>query len=148
MVETSMIFKLHGKRHLRITTQPLILQNDDVVLLSIEDITEAKEHERTLLEKEKLSAVIHTAGAVCHEMNQPLMTILGFSELLIDEISQGEIQKTNLMKIKEQAQRLGAITRKLMTITKYKTKGYLKSEILDIDAASADFSSNDKLDED
>lgn len=138
MVETSMMLKSDGRRHLRITTQPLILQNAEVALVSIEDITEAKKHEQTKLEKEKLSAAVRTAGAVCHEMNQPLMTILGYSELLVDEVGKDWSNKTHLMEIKEQAERLGAITRKLMRITKYKTKGYLNSEILDIDAASID----------
>lgn len=147
LVETSMVFKQYGQRHLRITTQPLLLQDNEVVLLSIEDVTEAKKHEQIKLEKEKLSAVVHTAGAVCHEMNQPLMTILGFSELLIDDLEQGQVQETNVREIKEQAERLGAITRKLMNITQYKTKGYLKSEILDIDAASLKVDSNIKPDE-
>ncbi len=139
MVETSMVFNLHGERHLRITTEPLMLQGNEVVLLSIEDVTEAKKYERTKLEEEKLSAAIKTAGAVCHEMNQPLMAIMGFSELLLQDIAQGQVDGTNVREIKEQVERLGAITKKLMTITHYKTKGYLKSEILDIDAASAAF---------
>lgn len=137
MVETSMVFKLHGKRHLRITTQPLVLQGSKVVLLSIEDMTDAKKLEEITLEKEKFSAVVKTVGAICHEMNQPLTGILGFSELLIDELVEGQIQERNVLEIKKQAERLGTITKKLMTITRYKTKEYLKSEILDIDAASA-----------
>lgn len=146
MVETSMVFKLHGQRHLRITTQPLLLQGNEVVLLSIEDVTEAKKHEQIKLEKEKLSAVIHTTGAVCHEMNQPLMTIMGFSELLIAELAEGKIQESNVKEINEQAKRLGTITRKLMSITQYKTKGYLNSQILDIDAASEGINSSIKQD--
>ncbi len=136
MVDAPMVFKLHGKRHLRITTQPLVFQGSAAVLLSIEDATESIQHEQTKLDKEKLAAVIHTAGGVCHEINQPLMAILGFAELLIGELSQGGAVKAHIMEIKEQAERLGAVTNKLMTITQYKTKLYLNSEILDIDAAT------------
>jgi len=88
------------------------------------------------MEKEKLSAVIQTAGAVCHEMNQPLMVILGFAELLLEDLQEDGSQKENLKEIKKQVERLGSITRKLMSITRYKTKGYLNAEIIDIDAAS------------
>lgn len=84
-----------------------------------------------------MKAVVRTAGAICHEINQPLMAILGFSELLIDDVCQGQIQESNIKEIKEQAERLAEITNKLMTITQYKTKKYLSSEILDIDAASS-----------
>jgi len=137
MVETSMTFNSIGRRHLRITTQPLKLQKGKAVLLSIEDITKVKEYEHAKIEKEKLTAVVRTAGAICHEINQPLMAILGFSELLIDDICQGQIQESNIKEIKEQAERLAEITNKLMAITQYKTKKYLSSEILDIDAASS-----------
>jgi len=107
-----------------------------MVLLSIEDMTEAKTHEKILLEKEKLSAVLKTAGGVCHELNQPLMAILGFSELLLEDLPRDDQQRQNLLEIKEQARRLGAITGKLMSITRFKTKNYLNHEIIDIDAAS------------
>ena len=136
-VETSMTFKSIGRRHLRITTQPFQLQKRTAVLLSIEDVTNAKNYERAKIEKEKLTAVVRTAGAICHEINQPLMVILGFSELLIDEIAHGQIQEENVKEIRDQAQRLAEITNKLMAITQYKTKMYLSSEILDLDAASS-----------
>lgn len=136
MLETSMVLKKHGKRDLRISTSPMTLNGDEVVLLAIKDITEEKKQEQIKMEKEKLSAVIQTAGAVCHEMNQPLMVIQGFSDLLLEDISDDSIQNSNIKEIKKQAERLGEITRKLMTITHYKTKDYLNSEIIDIEAAS------------
>ncbi|NDY70630.1 histidine kinase [Desulfobacter hydrogenophilus] len=137
MVETPMTFNSIGRRHLRITTQPLKLQKGKAVLLSIEDVTQAKKYEHAKIEKEKLTVVVRTAGAICHEINQPLMAILGFSELLIDDICHGQVQKENIKEIKDQAERLAEITNKLMAITQYKTKKYLHSEILDLDAASS-----------
>jgi len=135
LVETSMTFKGRGKRYLRISTSPMTLKGNDVVLLAIEDITDAKKHAQTAVEKEKLSAVIQTAGAVCHEMNQPLMVIMGLSELLLQDISDEKSLVANLTEIKKQAERLGGVTRKLMKIKKYKTKGYINTKIIDIDGA-------------
>jgi len=135
-VEATMVFKGQGQKHLRISTSPTVLNHENMVLLSIEDMTEAKTHEKILLEKEKLSAVLKTAGGVCHELNQPLMAILGFSELLLEDLPRDDQQRQNLLEIKEQARRLGAITGKLMSITRFKTKTYLNHEIIDIDAAS------------
>ena len=136
-VETFMTFNSIGRRHLKITTQPLQLHKGKAVLLSIEDITNAKRYERAKIEKEKLAAVVRTAGAICHEISQPLMVILGFSELLIDEIDHGQVQEENIREIRDQAERLAEITNKLGVITQYKTKTYLSSEILDLDAASS-----------
>ncbi len=136
LIETTMVLKKHGKRHLRISTLPMSLNGDEVVLLAIEDMTEVRAQEKIKMEKEKLSAVVQTAGTICHEMNQPLMVIMGFSDLLLEDISDNSIQNSNIKEIKKQAEKLGEITRKLMTITQYKTKDYLNSEIIDLEAAS------------
>lgn len=101
-------------------------------------ISQRKQAMDAKLQKEKLQGVLEMAGAVCHELNQPLMCILGFSELLIDDLTDDNIQKQNLTEIKKQADYLGEITKRLMTITKYKTKRYLKGNIIDIEAASDD----------
>ena len=135
-VEATMVLKGLGERHLRIYTSPVRLNNEDMALLSIEDVTEAKKHEQVCLEKEKLAAVLKTIGGVCHELNQPLMIILGFSDLLLEDLPKDDLQRQNILEIKDQVDRLGKITAKLMTITRFKTKTYLNGEIIDIHAAS------------
>ena len=148
MVETSMVFRSIGRRYLRITTQPLLFQEKNGALLFIEDVTPVKKYERSEIEKEKLTAMIRLAGAICHEINQPLMAILGFSELLMDDLHHGQVQDSNVYEIKEQAERLKDITNKLMAITHYKTKAYLNSEIIDLDAASSITGTDFNLEED
>ncbi len=90
------------------------------------------------VKKEKLQGVLEMAGAVSHELNQPLMCISGFSELLMEDLPDDHIQRANLFEIKKQAEHLGDITNRLMTITTYKTKKYLNGDIIDIEAASDD----------
>lgn len=87
-------------------------------------------------EKDKFQGGLEMAGAICHEINQPLMCISGYSEILLMDVSEDNPQYEVLRKINEQAQRLGQITRKLMNITEYKTKIYLKRNIIDIDEVS------------
>ncbi len=89
-----------------------------------------------LLEREKLQAVFETAGAVCHEMNQPLQVVSGITELLLLGIENTDPQYEKLKMLMEQTVRMGTITRKLMNITRYETKRHLKSVIVDIDKAS------------
>ncbi len=138
MVETSMAFKGRDRMYMRLSTLPLQISDYKGVLLSIEDITRQKEYDFAKTENEKLSAAVQTAGAICHEMNQPLMSILGFSELLIEDLPDDSGHKDNLLEIKKQAGRLGRITAKLMKLTRYRTKRYLNGDILDIDAGSVD----------
>ncbi len=46
------------------------------------DITERKQAEEVLRESGRMQGVLEMAGAVCHEMNQPLMAITGYSDLI------------------------------------------------------------------
>jgi len=90
------------------------------------------------LEREKLQGVVEMAGAICHEINQPLMSISGYSELLLMDLTKENSQYRHLKEINEQAGRLGQKTGKLMRITQYKTKKNLKGSIIDIDKASSE----------
>ncbi len=85
----------------------------------------------------KLQGVLETAGAVCHELNQPMQAITGYSELLKMSIEKDSPHYDRAKAILEQVRRLGGITAKLMTITHYASKDYLRGKIIDIDKASA-----------
>ncbi len=77
------------------------------------------------------------AGAICHELNQPMQAVSGYAELLAGGISENDPQNEDIKKIKAQIDRMGTITKKLMRITRYETKAYLEgSKIIDIDKAS------------
>jgi CheY-like chemotaxis protein len=89
------------------------------------------------LEEKKFRGVLEMAGAICHEFNQPLQVISGYSELLLMDISRDSPLYSKFKIIKDQIIRMGKITNKLMGITRYKTKSYLDTtEIIDIDKAS------------
>ena len=68
------------------------------------------------------------AGAVCHELNQPLMAISGYSELLMMNLNPAHPHYEKLCKIHNQIRKTGEITRKLMSITKYETRPYTDRE--------------------
>ncbi|GBC59587.1 hypothetical protein DENIS_0526 [Desulfonema ishimotonii] len=93
-----------------------------------------------LTHRRKLQGVIEMAGAVCHEMNQPLQSILGYAELLIMDISPEGPGYEKAVKISEQVRKMGKITKKLMKITEYRrfeTKIYLDGQkIVDIDRSA------------
>ena len=139
MVETTMNFKEKGIRILRISTLPLNLDGEGVALLSIEDLTDASSHEKTRLEKEKLTAVLETAGAVCHELSQPLQVINGFCDILTEKKNLDPETAHALNAILKEVRRMGRLNHDLMHITRYETKPYLRSQIIDIEKSSSDF---------
>ena len=56
-------------------------------------------------QKERLQIILETAGAVCHELNQPLMAISGYSELLLIGMSKKDPLFDKTAKILEQARK-------------------------------------------
>ncbi len=90
---------------------------------TIRDITERKQAEKERLRLEKLQAVLEMAGAICHEMNQPMQIISGYSEMLLNSSENHSIH-AKLNTIKEQIQRMSDITQKLMNIKNFETQDY------------------------
>ena len=89
--------------------------------------------------RQKLQGVLEMAGAVCHELNQPLHVVTGYSELLLLDLEESAPHAEQLRVIKAQVDRIGELTRKIMRITDYQTKDYLGRGhfIVDIDEASS-----------
>ena len=90
-----------------------------------------------LIEKEKLAGVLEMAGAVCHEINQPLQTIFISLDSISVDIQKDSPLQQDIKEVKQQIYRIREITKKLMKITKYESREYVKGvKIIDIDKAS------------
>lgn len=118
------------------TVLPLEVDGSPWLVECLFDLSEVKRAEMERVERERLQAIVETAGAVCHEMNQPLMAISGYGELCLMDLDPGHPARELIQKALNQAERMGQITRKLTHVTSYKTKEYLNGKILDIDSAS------------
>jgi K+-sensing histidine kinase KdpD len=100
----------------------------------IADMSEKELIEKEKMERERLQGVLEMAGAICHEINQPLQTIMGYAELA--EESENTAPK-EMEQIRCQASRISDITRRLSRITRYKTMTYPgNKQIIDIWGAS------------
>ena len=107
------------------------------LLARIQSALIAQELTLKIVRDEKLKSILEMAGAVCHELNQPLQYIAGATELLLMNLEKKHPHFEDLHKIKEQVDRMGAITRKLMGITSYETRDYVgETRIVDLDKSS------------
>lgn len=101
------------------------------------DISDRKRAEIAQNESEKLQGVLEMAGAVCHELNQPLQSITGYSELVLLDTPKDNEQYPSIKAVVDQSRRMANVMRKLMTITRYRTKDYLSGKkIIDIEKSS------------
>jgi PAS domain S-box-containing protein len=94
--------------------------------------------EYDLNEPERVTAVVETAVAVNHAINNPLVPVLGNAQFLLqDERIKDEDIRKRLRIIVKNALRIRDITQKLANITHPVTKEYLKgTRMLDIDAST------------
>jgi PAS domain S-box-containing protein len=88
---------------------------------------------------EKLAVVAQLAGAAAHELNQPLTSIMAYSEFLDRETDPDSPHKRAISTIASEAERMAEIVRKIGRITRFETKEYVGSaSILDLDRSAAD----------
>src|SRR5262249_12919295 len=75
---------------------------------------------RQLARSEKLAAIGQLVAGVAHELNNPLASIVGYSELLTDEVSQGP-PREKLDKMIREAQRMRRIIENLLRFARQNT---------------------------
>jgi len=104
------------------------------------DLSELRELQSKLLEAERVSAITETAISVNHEINNPLCSILGYTQLILmdresldpDVVSKLEGIEKQILRIQEIADRLGRINKPVL-------KDYVGgSRMLDMEQSCAD----------
>ncbi len=107
---------------------------DEKCLIAVtRDITSRHRAQKEQLKREKLQGVLETAGATCHEVNQPLQYIF----LLLNEVISEYPDNENLKEIRNQCNRIKTITQKMEDITIYESTDYIQGKkIVDINGAS------------
>jgi signal transduction histidine kinase len=98
-----------------------------------------------LRNRERQSILAELAGAAAHELNQPLTSIIGYSELLCRQLPvQGPLSHAASVII-NQAERMAEIVRRIGKITKYETMSYVgDATILDLEKASREQQSDEE----
>jgi PAS domain S-box-containing protein len=107
-------------------------------LSMIRDITEQKraENEKKELETRaqlasRLATVGEMASGIAHEINNPLTSVIGFSQLLLERKAPEEIS-TKLTIINENAQRVASIVKRLLTFARQQKPERSMTDINDL----------------
>jgi two-component system, cell cycle sensor histidine kinase and response regulator CckA len=88
--------------------------NADEDLVVMLDITERRRLETQLSEARRLEALGRLAGGVAHDFNNMLSVMLGYAELLEEQIPEGASARADLQEIKRAAERATGLTRQLL----------------------------------
>jgi PAS domain S-box-containing protein len=111
--------------------------NMNGTVMVMQDLTDKNRAARHRLQSEKLQGVLEIAGAVCHELNQPLQALSGYVELAEVEMTDDDSGYSQVQQMRKQIDRMASITGKLQGITRYETMDYIENtKILDIEKSS------------
>lgn len=92
------------------------------------------QQQTAIIEEERLKVLLQMAGATAHEMNQPLMALLGSIQLMGMDRENPEKVTRYMAQIEEAGQRIAEIVKKIQTIRHDEIKPYAgNSTILNLD---------------
>jgi two-component system, cell cycle sensor histidine kinase and response regulator CckA len=116
---------------------PLLDDNGQFVgfLCLAQDVTEQKSLEAKFQQAQKMEAFGQLAGGVAHDFNNLLTIINGYSELILDDLREGDPLRDSLGQIKTAGERAASLTRQLLAFSR---KQVLEPKVLSLNTIVTD----------
>jgi len=105
-----------GERTMMVTAIPT--GDPGAAILLFEDQTEKRRLQEKLLQSEKMSAIGQLIAGVAHDLNNPLASVVGFSDLLGEAADVPPRLAEPLAVIRQEAERASAIVRNLLSFAR------------------------------
>ena len=118
-----------SQKVLRLTAAPLAEAERGSVVVLVEDVTEQRILEAQIIQNDKMASIGQLVSGVAHELNNPLTSIAGLAELLLERPPHPELPREHLRVIYDQAERAGRIVRNLLTFAR---KGVAEKTAVDL----------------
>jgi two-component system NtrC family sensor kinase len=101
------------------------------VIISVRDITVERKLEQQVVQSERLAAMGAMIGGVAHELNNPLTTIMGVSELLQDTET-NESSRKQLAMLQQQARKAAEIVQNLTYFSRPPAPGKSRINLVEV----------------
>ncbi len=88
--------------------------------------------ENRLIQAAKLAAVGEMAAGIAHELNNPLTTVTGFSELVLEELPDGSAHREELEMVLREARRASDVVRRLLDFSRQGERTRIRADINEV----------------
>jgi two-component system cell cycle sensor histidine kinase/response regulator CckA len=110
-------------------------ESESVLEMFAEDVTERRLLENQFRQAQKMEAVGRLAGGVAHDFNNLLMVISGYTEVLLERTSSGDLLYPKIEAIHQATQRATVLTRQLLAFSR---KQLLELKVVDVNTIVSD----------
>ncbi len=107
-----------GNRFIGLTVAPLHSGAAERLAVLVRDVSEQRWAESHLVQSEKMAAIGQIVAGVAHELNNPLASIAGLSDFLLEGQRLPAEEREHLRVIHEQAERASKIVRNLLSFAR------------------------------
>ena len=124
---------LHGRdRFVVMQMYARKLAGSESIVLHFIDLTQQKELEARFVQSQKMQAIGQLAGGVAHDFNNLLTAMIGFCDLLLLRHKPGDPSFSDIMQIKQNANRAANLVRQLLAFSRQQTLRPKVQDITDI----------------
>ena len=113
-------YEPHLGKYLMEATSPIFDKKGEVVstVHITRDITEQKQQNEQLMMADRLASIGELAAGTAHELNNPLTSVLGFTQLIMEKDDIPDDIREDLELIHNEAQRAAGVTKNLLTFAR------------------------------
>jgi hypothetical protein len=102
-----------------ITARPLRFAGREAELVLAHDVTEQNLLEARFRQAQKMEAVGRLAGGIAHDFNNILSAVIGYADLLVQDLPEGDPRRADAEEIREAGRRGAGLTRQLLVFSRH-----------------------------
>ncbi|WP_319548409.1 PAS domain S-box protein [Desulfogranum marinum] len=120
-----------GIRNFRIVSSPIVNSKGEVTaaIELVEDITDQLKYEEQLRKAQRMESIGDLAGGIAHDFNNILSPIIGYSEMLIDELPQQSREWEDVNNILKAGKRGRDLVKQILSFSRQPGQEFIPTRI-------------------